>query len=76
MKNLKGKSSRLINRYRQTHGSVWQERYYEHALRDEKDFQKKYQYVLYNPLRAGLAKEPENYPYSSAHLNGLVDPIP
>lgn len=75
MKKLKGKSARLINQQRKASGSVWQERYYEHAIRDEGDFQKKYQYVLYNPVTAGLSKEPEDYPYSSACLPELVDPI-
>jgi REP element-mobilizing transposase RayT len=76
MRILKGKSARLINRQRQAHGTIWQERYYEHTLRDEKDFRQKYQYILYNPVTAGLSKEPEDYPHSSAHLQNAVDPIP
>ncbi|MCI0329616.1 MAG: transposase [candidate division Zixibacteria bacterium] len=75
MKKLKGKSARLINQSLKASGPVWQERYYEHAIRDEGDFQRKVQYVLYNPVTAGLSKEPEEYPYSSAHRSELVDPI-
>ena len=29
-----------------------------------------------NPVKAGLAEHPEEYPYSSARLKGEVDPAP
>jgi len=36
-------------------------------IRDEKEFWEKVNYIYNNPLRAGLAEAPEDYPYSSAN---------
>jgi putative transposase len=42
---------------------VWQEGYYDHALRDDEDYRSKVQYVLENPVRAGLVSRVEGYPF-------------
>ena len=45
-------SSRNINELRHTKGTViWQHSYDEHVIRDEKDFQKIGEYILYNPSK-------------------------
>jgi REP element-mobilizing transposase RayT len=43
-------ANRLIGR----RGAFWQPEYYDHLIRDEKDFARQVEYVLANPLRAGL----------------------
>jgi len=35
-------------------GAFWQEEYYDHIIRDEKDFSKQINYLLSNPEKAGL----------------------
>ena len=31
--------------------TVWQDKYYDHVIRDENDFQVKYQYICDNPIK-------------------------
>ncbi len=42
---------------------VWQKGYHDHGLRDDEDYRARVQYVLQNPLRAGLVQRVEDYPY-------------
>jgi len=42
---------------------VWQKGYYDHGLRDDEDYRSRVEYVLQNPLRAGLVRRVEDYPY-------------
>jgi REP element-mobilizing transposase RayT len=42
---------------------VWQKGYHDHGLRDDEDYRVKVRYVLENPLRAGLVRRVEDYPY-------------
>ena len=45
---------------------VWQESFYDHVIRNRKEFVQRLNYVHYNPVRVGLAEKPEDYKYSSA----------
>jgi hypothetical protein len=40
--------------------------YFEHVLRDDEVTQMVGKYVLENPVRAGLVKEPLDYPFSGS----------
>ncbi|WP_284163401.1 transposase [Frigidibacter sp. SD6-1] len=44
---------------------LWQRRFWEHAIRSEKDFIAAMDYCRTNPVRHGLVEEPEHWPYSS-----------
>ena len=44
---------------------VWQRRFWEHAIRDEDDWQRHLDYVHYNPVKHGLAASAWDWPYSS-----------
>lgn len=55
---------------------VWQRRYWEHVIRDEKDWQRHMDYIHYNPVKHGLVKKPVDWPHSSferAVKNGLYE---
>ena len=41
-------------------GKIWQERYYEHIIRDEHDLDGKRRYIQNNSLAAQLKKEGEH----------------
>ncbi|ATC64146.1 hypothetical protein CMV30_09365 [Nibricoccus aquaticus] len=41
----------------------WQQDFFEHRVRDEAACQEKWRYILFNPVRAGLVKTPEEWPY-------------
>jgi putative transposase len=46
-----------------TIGISWHRDFFEHRLRQDESFRQKADYVLRNPIRAGLAKTPEDWPY-------------
>jgi hypothetical protein len=44
---------------------VWQRRFWEHAIRDERDFSLHCDYIHYNPVRHGLVKSPREWKHST-----------
>lgn len=52
-------------RYRRR--GVWQRRFWEHALRDECDYARHFDYLHFNPVKHGLVDSPLAWPYSSFH---------
>ena len=66
MHDLKRFSSIQIGRRINRMGRpIWQQGYYEHVIRDGKDFETKLDYIHKNPLNAGLVENLEDYPFSS-----------
>lgn len=45
--------------------AVWQNRYWEHVLRDEADYERHADYIHYNPVKHGLVASAGDWPYSS-----------
>jgi REP element-mobilizing transposase RayT len=43
---------------------LWQREFFDHVLRSDESYESKWQYVRENPVRAGLVKEPEDWPYA------------
>ena len=43
---------------------LWQRGFFDHALRREEDIEAVANYIVNNPVRAGLVKHWEDYPYS------------
>ena len=58
-----------INKSRKTKGErgIWQRRYWEHLIRDERDFERRVDYIHYNPVRHGYVERAADWPYSSIH---------
>lgn len=54
-------------RRRRNERGIWQRRYWEHTLRDEKDFQAHVDYVHINPVKHGLVERAADWPYSTFH---------
>jgi putative transposase len=46
---------------------IWQRRYWEHTLRNEKDFARHMDYIHYNPVKHGYVRRVSDWPYSSFH---------
>jgi putative transposase len=44
---------------------IWQRRYWEHAIDDEKDLERHFDYIHYNPVKHGLVSSPSDWPWSS-----------
>jgi putative transposase len=47
--------------------AIWQRRYWEHTLRDGKDFEHHVDYIHFNPVKHGYAGRVRDWPYSSFH---------
>lgn len=45
--------------------SLWQKRFWDHVIRDERDYLNHLHYIHYNPVKHGLVNKPEDYPYTS-----------
>ena len=45
--------------------TVWQPRFYEHCIRDERDFHNHLDYIHYNPVKHGLVSSPDQWAHSS-----------
>ena len=46
---------------------IWQRRFWEHTIRDEKDYAMHMDYVHYNPVKHGWSSTVKEWPYSSFH---------
>lgn len=54
-------------RLRKQEQAIWQRRFWEHQIRDERDLRQHVDYIHYNPVRHGLVDSPRAWPYSSFH---------
>jgi putative transposase len=45
---------------------IRQRRYWEHTIRDERDFARHFDYTHFNPVEHGLAEHPADWPYSTS----------
>ncbi|MFD2740446.1 transposase [Sulfitobacter aestuarii] len=63
------------NKARKGERSIWQRRFWEHCIRDEGDFAAQVHYCHWNPVKHGLVKRAEDWPYSTIHRDaGWVKP--
>jgi len=65
-----------LSRERHREGTVWQRRFWEHHIRDEKDYAAHMDYIHFNPVKHGLVKSPKDWPYSTFYqyvARGLYD---
>jgi len=46
---------------------IWQRRYWEHTLRDERDLERHVDYIHFNPVKHGHVSKVQDWPYSSFH---------
>tara|TARA_R110000868_G_scaffold302899_1_gene563441 strand:- start:363 stop:881 length:519 start_codon:yes stop_codon:yes gene_type:complete len=44
---------------------IWQRRYWEHLIRDEKDWRQHMDYINYNSVKHGYVTRPYDWPYGS-----------
>ncbi|HLZ41396.1 MAG TPA: transposase [Candidatus Sulfotelmatobacter sp.] len=63
MDAIKGASAHRINKALGRKGRVWQAESFDHVLRSSESLDAKVQYLLDNPVRQGLAREWQEYPW-------------
>ena len=54
-------------RVRRGERGIWQRRYWEHLIRDERDYRAHMGYIHINPLKHGLVERVADWPYSTFH---------
>lgn len=67
----------VASRQRKHEQSIWQRRFWEHRIRDERDFNRHTDYIHYNPVKHGIVTRPVDWPYSSIHRyirDGVISP--
>jgi putative transposase len=47
--------------------ALWQNRFWEHTIRDENDFERHVDYIHFNPVKHGLVSRVADWPHSSFH---------
>ena len=58
---------RSSSRVRRRERGVWQRRFWEHAIRDDEDFQRHVEYCYFNPVKHGYVSRVVDWPHSSFH---------
>jgi putative transposase len=66
MHSIKRHSARECNKLLGARGPFWQDESYDHGVFDIEELGRIVEYVELNPVRAGLVRDPEDWPFSSA----------
>lgn len=56
-----------LSRQKRQESNLWQRRFWEHLIRNEKDYENHCNYIHYNPVKHGLCNAPSKWEYSSFH---------
>jgi len=56
-----------VSRKKRGESNLWQRRFWEHLIRDERDYFAHCDYIHYNPVRHGLCLQPQDWMFSSIH---------
>lgn len=67
---------RRYHRHYHSHGHVWQGRFKNFPIQQDGHLLTVLHYVVNNPIRAGLASNAEQWPWSSLRHPALIDPWP
>lgn len=70
MRIFKQRSSFVIKKM--TGKRLWQRSYYDHILRKVESLEEICEYILNNPVRKGLVKNYQEYPYSSLFIKDML----
>ncbi len=66
VKMLKGRTAVAVNRSAKRRGPIWQQGYFEHALRDDEDLAGIARYIVANPVRKKIVQRVGDYPHWDA----------
>ena len=66
-KGLPKLEPRTRNQIKRGERSIWQRRYWEHAIRNDQDYAAHFDYIHYNPVKHGWVDNVIDWPYSSFH---------
>jgi putative DNA methylase len=71
----KSYTAQQANRLLQRKGRFWQPEYFERLIRSERQFEYTIRYIVNNPVKAGLTKEPFQWTWfgCSEEIHGLLN---
>jgi REP element-mobilizing transposase RayT len=75
MKGIKGTSARNINKLLGRTGTLWQDESFDRIMRAG-EFQSKFEYIVANPINAGLTSKSGEYPWLWTHKSQAGVPAP
>lgn len=61
---LKGNTARFCNQALARNGQFWHDESYDHVIRSEEELKRTVQYILLNPVKAGLVREWKDWKYT------------
>jgi putative transposase len=61
MHSIKSYSANKIQRTSNLSGKFWQDENYDRVIRDDSEFLEKMEYIISNPLKAGMVENPDKY---------------
>jgi len=56
-----------VSRQSKGERGIWQRRFWEHTIRDQRGFNNRFDYIHLNPVRHHFVAHPQEWPYSSFH---------
>ncbi len=62
---LEDEIEQLTSRHRRKYRPIWQKRFYEHTIRDEKDYLRCLEYIRNNPIKHEYVENEKDWKYSS-----------
>ncbi len=62
-----GRHAACRSRRRKGECGLWQRRFWEHEIRNDRDYRKHFDYIHINPLKHGLVQRVIDWPWSSFH---------
>jgi putative transposase len=71
---IKGGSAFRIRKELNYTSPIWQRGYHDRWIRDAHEYRIRKQYIELNPMKAGLAERPVDYPWGSASGKYMLDP--
>ncbi len=72
---LKGSTARKINLLLGRSGTnLWQDESFDYRVRNDHEFYRIIRYIEYNPVTAGLVRNPKDWPWSSAAASENIQP--
>lgn len=66
-RGLPASATRSASKVAKREKGIWQRRYWEHAVRDDVDFERHVDYIHYNPVKHGLVTRVADWRHSSFH---------
>lgn len=73
MKDVGSRYAQYVNKRYQRTGTLWEGRHRSSLVQTERYLLTCYRYVELNPVRAGMVRRPEEYPWSSYSMNSRGD---